>query len=187
VRRRALLAAACGPVLISPRASAHEAFGRVTPARSASPWLLLDDSGRRRVLRQRLQGRVTAVQLMFTGCNSTCPLQGALFGDAARRLGGRLPAAQLLSISVDPLGDDPAALRAWLGRFGRPPGWQAAAPRPDDLWPLVGFLQGRVLGRDNHSTQVYLFDRQARLVFRSAELPPAAHVVALLEDAARQG
>lgn len=185
MNRRTLLAAAAFPGAVCGTARAHEAFGRVTPAVAASPWPLLDAAGQRRALDQRLRGRVTAVQLIFTSCSSTCPIQGALFAAAARRLADARPAgAQLLSISVDPLGDDPAALRSWMDRFGRSPHWQAAAPRPEHLWPLVGFLQGRVLGRDNHSTQVYLFDRQARLIFRSAELPPAEHVVTLLMQAA---
>ena len=88
---------------------------------------------------------------------------------------------RLLSISIDPLGDDTQALTAWLGRFGaKPERWKAAVPRVQDVDPLLDFLRGRATGTDRHTAQAFLFDRQARQAYRTAEMPagrpcPTAH------------
>jgi protein SCO1/2 len=118
---------------------------------------------------------------MFTGCSTVCPIQGALFAALQADLRAeRDPAARLLSLSIDPLADDPAALGAWLRRFGAGPAWSAAAPAPAALEPMLSLFRGGVAAGDRHTGQVYVFDRQARLVWRTSELPPAAEVLAAL-------
>lgn len=175
MKRRNLLAALAAVPWTS---RAHDAFGRVDPPRPAPALPLLGADGGQRSLREHLLGSVTAVQLMFTGCSATCPIQGALFAAVAQQL--KVGDARLLSLSIDPMSDDPRALAAWLARFGSTPAWQAAAPRVNDVPKLFDLLAGRADGPDRHSSQIYLFDRQARLVYRTPELPPAAHIVEML-------
>ena len=165
-----------------PAPPSHEPFGRVEPARPAAALALLRDDAQPTTLPQLLRGHITAVQLMFTGCSAICPIQGALFAELARRL----PDAQtrLLSLSIDPLGDDPRALRAWLTRFDAPRTWRAAAPRVQDVDTLLDFLRGRSDGFDRHNGQIFLFDRAARLIFRTPEMPPVSYVAELLGAAA---
>lgn len=71
-------------------------------------------------------------------------------------------------------------LRNWLGRFGHSRIWNAAAPRVQDVDALVEFLSGVPPKPGSHATQVFLFDRQARLAFRTVGLPSADHVAELL-------
>lgn len=158
-------------------------FGPVNPPQPAPALSMLRDDGTRGDLPSLLRGRVTAVQLMFTGCSSICPLQGALFAEVARRLPA--PDARLLSLSIDPLADDAAALRTWLDRFGAPPAWRGAAPRLQDVDRLLEFMRGRSTGPDRHKGQVSLFDRQGRLVLRTPDLPPAGYVADLLTTLAQ--
>ncbi|NML16566.1 SCO family protein [Azohydromonas caseinilytica] len=183
-RRRALgwIAALCAGGARAQAVPAHGSMGPVNPPQPALELPLVGEAGERFELRQRLRGRVSAVQLMFTGCSATCPIQGALFAAVAPLLP---PAgAQLLSLSIDPLGDTPAALQAWRARFGAHPAWQAALPRVQDVDRLLDFLRGRARGADRHTAQVYLFDGEARLAWRTVEMPPAAHVAALLRQLA---
>ena len=136
-----------------------------------------------------LEGRVTALQLMFTGCSATCPLQGALFAEVERQLLARRaapPDVQLISASIDALGDDPAALSGWLARFGAGGLWRAATPAVADLDRWLDFLQGRRGGADRHTTQVFLFDRRGRLALRTVDLPPPAEVARLVGELAAQ-
>jgi len=131
-----------------------------------------------------LRGRVTALHLMFTGCSTVCPIQGAIF----QRVQALLPdqqarGLQLVSLSIDPVVDTPRAMRAWLERFDARDGWTAVAPNPKDL-DLVRdlFGPGRNAG-DSHATQVNIIDRLGNLVFRTPELPSADSIANLLRRA----
>lgn len=132
-------------------------------------------------LRSLLLGKVTALHLMFTGCSTICPIQGAIFQHLQTLL---LPQAQsdlqLLSLSIDPDGDSPAAMRAWLKKFGAGSAWIAAAPSAENLDQVFAlFGQGRN-AVETHSTQVNIIDREARLVWRSPPLPSPDAIAAVL-------
>jgi protein SCO1 len=165
-------------------APAHEPFGPLRPPLPLPKLALVGDDGKRFELIERLRGRVTALQLMFTGCSATCPIQGALFGAIAPLVAGERE-MQLLSLSIDPLGDSVPAVRAWLARFGAHANWQAAVPRVEDVDRLLDFVRGRAAGADRHTAQVYLFDRQARLAYRTADMPPARFVADTMGQLAR--
>lgn len=183
-RRRLFGGAGAGLLgLAAGRSQAAAPRGLVLPRQAAPNWPVTDTEGRSVSLARRLRGQVSAVQLMFAGCTTTCPVQGAIFAEVARQL----PAAdiRLLSLTVDPLGDGPRQLGSWLERFGRHARWDAAAPRPQDVDPLAEFLRGVPPARGSHSTQVFLFDREARLAFRTLDMPSPAHVVDLLDQLAR--
>ena len=90
----------------------------VLPRVPAPQLPLTDTLGRSICLPARLRGKVTAVQLMFAGCSSTCPIQGAVFAAVAQKV--KAPDVRLLSLTVDPLDDTPQSLHTWLGRFGHP-------------------------------------------------------------------
>ena len=141
--------------------------------------------GRRMPLSGVIAGRVTALQLMFTGCGSTCPLQGALFA----ALSQRLPSSdrRLLPLSIDALGDTPSTLAAWQSRFGRHPAWAAAVTDVGTADRMADFMKGRVGTSGTHTAQVFVFDRQARLCYRTADAPAIAEVEALLAQVDRLG
>ena len=167
-------------------ARAHDLIGIVSPPSPAPAIEVKTLQGNVSRLGELLRGRVSALQLMFTGCSATCPISGALFAD----LQGRLVAAprnlRLLSISIDPLGDDPASMQAWLRRHGAQVGrWGGALSTLSDVDRLLDFAGGRRAGVDRHTAQVYVFDAQARLCYRTAPLPPPASVAAVMERVAK--
>jgi protein SCO1/2 len=179
-RRRCLLAlglAACAsmPVL------AHGNLGPVTPVRPVPPALSVRYRGRPTPLRELLLGKTSAVQLMFAGCSSICPMQGAMFAAAQLAMGADgYPALQFLSLSIDALGDDAAALASWLQRFSAQPGWRAAALETTDLAALQKLFGTTTETPAGHSTAVYFFDATASLVWRTNDLPGAREVAATL-------
>lgn len=188
MHRRDLLLAGAGIVAAStlppPPALAHNAAGAVAPPAPVPSVRCRTHDGHTLPLHGLLQGKTTALQLMFTGCSATCPIQGALFADVQQRLDARTPARadlQLLSISIDPLADDPRALAGWLRRFGAGTRWRAASPDIRDLDRWLDFLQGRQTGADQHTAQAYLFDRWGRLALRSVDFPPAGEITRLLD------
>jgi protein SCO1 len=192
-RRRALVACAgfIGVAMTPASAMSHSAYGPVTPRATLPAQLgVTPTRGPSRPLRDLLQGHVTAVQLMFTGCSATCPIQGAIFADVQALLTPQdtRQGLRLLSVSIDPLGDDLPALTGWLRRFGaRPSQWLAALPSPRDVDPLLDLLRGRASGVDRHTAQAFLFDRQGRLALRTPDLPPAAEVARLVRELAAAG
>ena len=170
-------------------AAAHESAGPVSPRLAAPSGLRLSTTdGQAALLPDLLKGHVTAVQLMFTGCSATCPIQGAIFADAQARLASTDKHLRLLSISIDPLNDDAAALSRWLARFGAQRArWAAAAPTMQALDPMLDFLRGRAAGVDRHTAQAYLFDRQGRLAFRTVDMPPGGDLVRLMQALSAAG
>ncbi|BBU30725.1 SCO family protein [Burkholderia sp. THE68] len=177
--RRALLRdmAALALGAMSPFSFAqHGGLGLVTPPVHLGDTLLVDQTGRTRLLNDVLRQGVTALQTIYTGCGTVCPLQGALFSAVQERIPqirAHRP-VQLLSVGIDPLSDSPSALRAWLARFQAGPAWNAATPALKDVDRMRVALSGSnsPLGDiANHSTQVYCFDANAMLRWRSADLP----------------
>lgn len=187
--RRRLLALLAGAACPAARGQApapgHDPFGPVRPPLALPRTRVVTHRGVATELADLLHGRITAMQLMFTGCSATCPIQGAIFAAAQRKLGGTLPAVQWLSISIDTLADDPPALRAWLQRHQAQDGWLAATPQGRDLDPLLDALRGRAGDADRHVTAAFIVDRRAQLVFRTVDLPAPDALADLLRQAAQ--
>jgi protein SCO1/2 len=159
----------------------HADFGPVAPATAVPSVTCVSSDGRAATLVELLTGRTTALQLMFTRCSAVCPMQGALFARLQRMLTDQLARnIQLLSLSVDPLNDDPKALSAWLKRFHARPGWLAASPALAAVGRVTALFRRGVNAADDHSTQVYLINRGALLVWRTSDLPSPREVADLL-------
>jgi protein SCO1/2 len=187
-RRRLLLSAVAGLAAAGRgTALAHGEIGRVTPPQPSPDVGVKLADGTTTTLPKVLAGRITAVQLMFTTCRSTCPIQGALFAEGARKLGDRVPDAQWMSLTIDPVHDDGAALTAWQARFGLHPRWVAGSPDPARLDELVSFLKSKKPGPDPHTAQAYYFNRRSELVLRSVDLPSATELIRLFEVIGAQG
>lgn len=188
--RRAWLALTLAGVWAPSARAQHTLLGPVQPRVPAPRIALTLHDGRRSALPTLLRGRITALHLMFTGCSATCPLQGAIFAALQSRLSDRLPQAQLVSLSIDPLSDDAVALNRWRQTFRAGPRWLAAAPEVRHSDTMLDFLDGRprrLRGGDRHLPQVVLFDTQGRLAFRCAELAGAADIAVAMSELARVG
>lgn len=186
-RRRWLAGfATCGAWALPTTTDAHQSPGPVIPPLSVPDLTLTGSDGRALSLQRALLDHVTALQLVFTGCSATCPIQGAVFASVQQRLEGADAGLRLLSVSIDPLGDDPQALRAWLRRFDAAPArWSAGILRLADVERFQDFMRGRASGVDRHTPQVYLFNRRAQLVFRTLDLPSGEHIVDVMRQVSR--
>lgn len=179
---RLLAAGACAAALPVRPAVAVAQHGRIEPPQPVPSIDLVRHDGGRTTLAQLAQGRTTALHFMFTGCRAACPIQGAVFARIQQQLPAQVrPRIQLLSLSVDALGDDPAALTGWLGRLDAGPAWRAAVPSPAHAERLRQWAgNGQPFAYDRHATQVLLLDARGRLVWRTLDLPDPAEVVQLL-------
>ena len=188
LHRRRLLSLAATVALPGsiPRALAADApTGWLQPRLAVPPFRVISADGRKLSFAGALAGKVTAVQLMFTGCSSTCPVQGALFAAVAPGL--RSTDAQLLSVSIDALGDTPTRMSNWQAKFGRSPSWLTSIADIADVDRLVDFMKGKAGKSGTHTAQVFICDRLGRLCYRTGDSPAAGEVQALLARVAQQG
>jgi protein SCO1/2 len=184
--RRAFVAGLTATMFAPVLVRAHNDAGVVDPPLAPPAVDVELDDGRRSGLGRLLGGKVTALQLMFTSCGMTCPIQGAVFASAAAKLGDRVANAQWLSFSIDPGRDDATALERWMTRFGAHPRWRAARASAQDTERVVAFLKARNPGPDRHTAQAYFFDRRGKLAMRSVDFPPADEILRVMHDLANR-
>jgi protein SCO1/2 len=89
--------------------------------------------------RDLVQGRVVAMNFIFTSCTTICPTMGATFARVQKLLGDRKDVS-LISVSIDPVNDTPERLAAWSHRFGAGPGWTLVTGRPTDITEVLKSL-----------------------------------------------
>lgn len=182
--RRLLLRSLGGTVLVpfGARAQPPSAdHGRVKPSVPVPDVPLVRHDGVASSLLALVNHRATALQLMFTACTTTCPIQGAIFERVQKLIPDQMARGiQLVSLSVDPQNDTPEILARWLRRFHARPGWISAAPQPKATERIRDFAGRGRNPQDNHSTQVQILNREGRLIWRTGELPEAEEIAALL-------
>jgi protein SCO1 len=86
---------------------------------------LTDQDGRTaRFKSETVAGRLVLVTFVYTTCTTVCPPLTALFADLQQRLGGRVGReVSLITVTVDPLRDTPARLKAYSAQYNAGPGW----------------------------------------------------------------
>lgn len=138
------------------------------PAWSAPPprlpdLALLDHRGDPQRLQPLFAAGPVAVNFIYTGCASFCPPQTAIFRqlqvllDAPPRL-----AATLLSISIDPLSDTPAALARYAARFEARLGvreqWLMLTGNPAQIDAVLAGFGLHASALADHPAQVWVGD-----------------------------
>ncbi len=118
-----------------------------------------------------LDDQVWVASFLFTSCGATCPTLAGHLSNLQSRLSGYRGRVHIVSITVDPEHDDPAALRAYGERFGRDPAmWTFLTGDPRQVREVLqrGFLQPDPERREIeaapgydvfHGTSVLLVDR----------------------------
>ena len=168
-------AALCGPSIAAGRPQTTEPTGfydHFTDMR------LLDQDGVT-LKAQSLMGRTALFNFVFTGCSTVCPIQTR----ALTQLQEKLPSALLsrfrqVSVSLDPLGDTPAALKSFARRMGADhKGWRFVTGRPSDIDRLSASLRLFREGTgpkklEDHSTALWLIDTQGQIRSRYQGNPP---------------
>ena len=170
-------ARAAEPPFAGPRIS-HPA---VTP-----DFALHDQRGR--LLRLSAQrGKVVVLTFLYTHCPDLCPLTAVHVDEAVDRLGARRAGVTVLAVSVDPQGDTPAAVRAFVRshRLGPEFHYLTASRRVlAPIWQKYDVKSVSVGGGDpDHTLYVLLLDRsgKTRVLFdATAEAGAIAHDLRLL-------
>jgi protein SCO1/2 len=126
-RPTAILAVAIACVAVAGCGSAHSGSGTPdalskldvklpAPAhlQAATPPFALRDSLGRIVRLSQFRGKAVVLTFIYDHCPDTCPLIVANLHNALVRLGRAAGKLQIIAVSVDPTGDTPATVRAFL-------------------------------------------------------------------------
>lgn len=146
--------------------------GATSPAIPPLDFRLRDESGRTVSLAD-YRGQVTILTFMYSTCQDTCPVTATQIRLALDDLGHDVPA---LAVSVDPKGDTPDNVQAFLVKRGLSNGrMHFLTGTPSQLariWDAYGIApQGRHF---DHSARVLIIDRRGRqrVSFPVAQLTP---------------
>jgi len=166
----------------------HRAPGRVLPSVPIPQLPVTLDDGARTDLAGMMAGKVTALQFVLTGCSSICPILGTIFARVQDELGNQCGMPfQLVSFSLNPFGDSPQAFTKWLASYGAGAWWRGAIPQAEQE-KIVSLLEGWGLSSGTstafHTETVLLIDRDAKLVYRSTDLPDPGQVTRLMRQLA---
>ncbi|MBI3321507.1 MAG: SCO family protein [Candidatus Omnitrophica bacterium] len=164
---------------------------RVLPDDGLLPEFSLMDERARPVTRQTLDGSVWIADLIFTRCAGQCPLMSAQMATLERRLADAA-GLRLISISVDPAHDTPAALARYAARYRtQPDRWWFLTGAPEAIATVArqGFhlgvsQDGTVQEPITHSVRLVLVDQRGHLR-GSYDAMEAEAMARLLEDARR--
>jgi protein SCO1 len=135
-----------------------------------------------------VEGKVVAMNFVFTTCTTICPPMGAIFGQLESRLGERAGRdVHLISVSVDPTTDTPERLAAWASSFGRQPGWTLVTGDKATVDSLLKSLQVFNADFADHAPIVLLGNDAAGEWTRAYGLAPPETLAGILDDLAAAG
>jgi len=81
-----------------------------------------------------LKDKTVVINLIYTHCTASCPLETAKLAQVQKLLGDRVGKDIFFySISIDPDHDTPAVLKAYAARYHVKPGWLFLTGKKDDI------------------------------------------------------
>lgn len=142
--------------------------GAFEPAHPA-PELSLRGSDGQELKLARYRGKLVLLVFGFMNCPEVCPTTLATLAEARRALGPQAAAVQVVYVTVDPERDGVAQMRPYLAAFD--PSFVGGTGSPEALaavrkaYGVVAEKVARPGGSYfmNHSSSVYLIDREGRL------------------------
>lgn len=130
-----------------PHAHHRQAEAKPVDAQSARVALadtpLVDQDGRRLRFKSDVVGeRIVIVDFIYTTCTTVCPVVSAVMAQLQEKLGARLGRdVALVTVTVDPVRDTPARMKAYAAKMGSVSGWTwLTGPKPqvDEVLKVFG-------------------------------------------------
>jgi protein SCO1/2 len=150
----------------TPGDAAHMAVIRPAPA-----FTLTTQDGK--LLRlSNLRGKVLLVSFIFTTCSGSCPATTARMNSVAQALQRKGlfkgDAVRLLSITLDPKRDNPAALRRYARLFDvDTKHWTFLTGAPAQVDKVISawgmWVKAAPLGQLDHPSRIFLVDKRGRI------------------------
>jgi protein SCO1/2 len=104
--------------------SAQDGYVRTQASYAIPDVKLLNANGAGVSLRSELDDKPVILNFIFTTCGAICPVMSSTFSQVQAALGPERDAVRMVSISIDPEHDTPAALKGYAEKYGAGPQWQ---------------------------------------------------------------
>ena len=113
---------------------------------------LIDQNGRKvHFYSDLIKDKVVVLSFFYTRCVYTCTMQGRTFSKLQTLLGERLgKSVFLISVSTDPVNDNPSKLKAWGKRFDVQSGWTLVTGEETEMNKLLVPFTGTGAGGGMH-------------------------------------
>jgi protein SCO1 len=107
-----------------------------------------------------IKGKIVAIDLIYTTCEYSCPLETARLAQVQKMLGDRVGKDIFFySITIDPKNDTPAVLKAYAKKFHAGPGWTFLTGKKEDIDFLskkLGLYSDPAATLDGHTPHLLL-------------------------------
>src|SRR6476660_5101201 len=107
-----------------------------------------------------IKGKIVAIDLIYTTCQHSCPVETARLAQVQKILGDRVGRDIFFySITIDPKNDTPATLKAYAEKFHAGPGWTFLTGKKEDIDFLskkLGLYSDPKLSQDGHTPHLLL-------------------------------
>jgi protein SCO1/2 len=114
--------------------------------------ILVDQDARpHRFYSDLIAGRTVVINLIFTGCRSSCPIIMGRLLELQDLLGDKANDVSILSISVDPVMDTPQALHAYAESLQAGPGWYFLTGSRDSVETVLRRMGNRSSSPEDHT------------------------------------
>src|SRR5215467_1296952 len=134
---------------------------------------LIDQNGRTlHLYDDLLKGKTVVVNLIYTHCVDSCPLETARLLQVQKMLGDRMGKDVFFySISIDPEHDTPAVLKEYAEKFHAGPGWLFLTGKMTDIDLVahkLGLYYDPGLNRDGHTVDLMIGNEPTGLWTRNS-------------------
>ena len=112
-----------------------------------------------------LKGKTVAIELIYTHCLDSCPLETARLAQVQRMMGDRVGRDVFFySLSIDPKRDTPAVLKEYAEKYHVGPGWLFLTGKKEDIDLVarkLGLYFDPGFNRDGHSVDLMIGNEPA--------------------------
>ncbi|MDC8005415.1 SCO family protein [Aureisphaera galaxeae] len=105
-----------------------------------------------------IEGKVVALNFIFTSCKTICPPMGANFVQLQTLMKDRVESSELvmLTVSIDPQTDTPERLKAWSEKFETEVDWTLLTGDKNDINTLLKKLEVYTALKEEHAPVILL-------------------------------
>ena len=141
------------------------------------PWRLYEDL---------IRGRIVVVNFIFTGCVTVCPPQTALLRQLRKQLDEDSRDVLFLSLTVDPLHDQPQQLREFANRYkitlGVEHNWLMLTGSMLEMALALAAFDANSISPSEHPALLWVGNEPRQRWTRSSSLNPAQTLLRLINE-----